>query len=57
VSGPEEELAALAEEIPVVLIGTVGGEALIVDGDAGRLLDLALAELRQAYRSLQALFP
>jgi phosphoribosylformylglycinamidine synthase len=55
VSGPREALERLGERIPVDVFGTVGGDALVLDEDAG--LRWTLDELREAHASLAPLFP
>jgi phosphoribosylformylglycinamidine synthase len=55
VSGPREALDRLAERIPLDVFGTVGGDALVVDDEAG--LRWTLDELRTARASLAPLFP
>jgi phosphoribosylformylglycinamidine synthase len=55
VSGPREALARLGEQIPLDVFGTVGGDALELDADAG--LRWTLEDLRAAHRALAPLFP
>jgi phosphoribosylformylglycinamidine synthase subunit PurL len=60
VSGTSEALAALGEQVAVVRLGTVGGEALTLafDGDdgAGGPIVLSLEQLAQAHEQLAELF-
>ena len=51
-SGPRAALEALASELPLELLGSVEGEALVVDG----LVDVPLAQLREAHAALGAMF-
>jgi len=53
VSGPANALAELGRQTAVRILGSVGGESLRIDAD----VDLTLAELREAHRALEALFP
>jgi phosphoribosylformylglycinamidine synthase subunit PurL len=55
-SGPREALEALGAETPVEVLGTVGGEILRI-AIAGHMLTATLAELAEAHRALEALFP
>ncbi len=55
VSGPRAALERLGEQIPLDVIGTTGGDALVLDEDAG--LRWSLGELRDAHGALAALFP
>ena len=48
-SGPEAGLRALAERVPVRLIGELGGSALAIELPGGERLELALAELEAAH--------
>jgi phosphoribosylformylglycinamidine synthase len=48
-SGPEEALTGLGGNVPVTVIGTVGGELLEIELDGERVLELALAELSAAH--------
>jgi phosphoribosylformylglycinamidine synthase len=57
VSGPEQWLRDLGEHVAVLALGSVGGESLRVEHDGECVIDVALAELRQAHVALQALFP
>jgi phosphoribosylformylglycinamidine synthase len=58
VSGESERLQALSERVPIVSIGTAGGDRLRIDvGAAGRVLELTIAEMRDAHGALAALFP
>jgi phosphoribosylformylglycinamidine synthase II len=52
VSGAASALATLGRHTPVRIIGSVGGESLMLDSG----LELALSELREAHRALEALF-
>jgi phosphoribosylformylglycinamidine synthase len=55
VSGAEADLRALAEQVKVRLVGTVGGSRLtILAGD--ERVELALERLRESYGALAALF-
>jgi phosphoribosylformylglycinamidine synthase len=60
VSGTSDALDALGEQVAVVRLGTVGGEALTLafDGDdsAGGPIALSLEQLAQAHASLAELF-
>ncbi len=53
VSGPKSALEELGRQTPVRILGSVGGESLRIDPG----LELTLAELREAHRALEALFP
>jgi hypothetical protein len=53
--GRAKALDRLAERIPLDVFGTVGGDALVVDDEAG--LRWTLDELRTARASLAPLFP
>jgi phosphoribosylformylglycinamidine synthase len=55
VSGPRDALERLGEQIPLDVFGTVGGDALELDGAAG--LRWTLDELRAAHAGLAPLFP
>jgi phosphoribosylformylglycinamidine (FGAM) synthase-like enzyme len=56
VSGSREALDALAERVPVAVLGEVGGDALTLRlADAE--LSIALDELRGAHAALERLFP
>jgi phosphoribosylformylglycinamidine synthase II len=52
VSGSARALATLGRHAPLQILGRVGGESLVLDG----AFELALCELRQAHRALEALF-
>ena len=54
VSGPREALERLKDNVPVSIFGTVGGDALEL-APGGHTW--SLAELREAWGSLAALFP
>jgi len=56
VSGPGEVLAKLAGRAPLQMLGTVGGEGLMIATDAG-VLSATLAELVEAHGALAELFP
>jgi hypothetical protein len=55
VSGPAEGLRALGERVPVALIGEVGGDALVIEGE-GLSLREPLARLGDAHSALGSLF-
>ena len=56
VSGPREALERLAEQVPLDIFGTVGGEQLeIAVSSLGERW--SLAELREAHGALAPLFP
>jgi phosphoribosylformylglycinamidine synthase II len=56
-SGSEAALRELGERVPLQLIGTVGGEALVIEIGADRGLDVALGELAGAHSGgLEAYF-
>jgi phosphoribosylformylglycinamidine synthase II len=65
VSGPESALEELGRKTTVRILGEVGGESLRIDlrtepdrgVDPHQSLELTLAELGEAHRALQALFP
>ena len=57
VSGPEQELRDLGEHVAVLVLGSTGGESLRVEHEGECVIDVALAELRQAHVALKALFP
>jgi len=57
VSGAEDALRALGEQVQLELLGTVGGEALAIEAAAGPLITLSVSELREANEALQELFP
>ena len=57
VSGDERSLLALGERVPVLHLGSVGGESLTIDRRGERLIDLPLARLREAHDALRELFP
>jgi len=61
VSGSEEALCRLGERTAVRRLGLVGGEALCIlaggDSQTGPLLEVNLAELRNAHGALAGLFP
>ncbi len=58
VSGAADGLRALAEQVPVCTVGTVGGEELRIEDAAAaeRILALSLVELSEAHRKLEELF-
>jgi phosphoribosylformylglycinamidine synthase subunit PurL len=56
VSGSREALEALAAEVPLEVVGTVGGDALDVT-IAGEGFSAALEDLRSAHAALAPLFP
>jgi phosphoribosylformylglycinamidine synthase II len=56
VSGSREALAALAADVPLALIGTVGGDALDLTL-AGEGFTATLEDLRSAHAALAPLFP
>jgi phosphoribosylformylglycinamidine synthase len=55
VSAEEDALRELAERIPVRSLGTVGGDALLINADM-KCVQLTLAELSDAHRAMEALF-
>jgi phosphoribosylformylglycinamidine synthase subunit PurL len=56
VSGAREALDALAERVPLDVLGTVGGDALRL-AIGGESLSWRLAELREAHAALARFFP
>jgi phosphoribosylformylglycinamidine synthase len=57
-SGETERLRALAAELPLLVIGAVGGQTLsIAAAERDGRVELALAELAEAHGALAALFP
>jgi phosphoribosylformylglycinamidine synthase len=56
VSGPRSALDELAARVPLMVIGTVGGDALEFAA-GGEAFAVTLAELREANAALRALFP
>lgn len=52
VSGDREALERLAEQIPLDIFGTVGGDSLVVGSNSW-----TLDELREAHGALAPLFP
>ena len=57
VSGAEDALRALGEHVALTILGTVGGESLVVLCGADVRVDVALGELRTAHAALAPLFP
>jgi phosphoribosylformylglycinamidine synthase len=57
VSGEDEAVRALVAQMPVLLIGSAGGERLRIEREGDLLIDLSLNELREAHGALEALFP
>ncbi len=56
VSGSGATLAELAAQVPLQMLGTVGGDGLTITTDAG-VLSATLAELVEAHGALAELFP
>jgi phosphoribosylformylglycinamidine synthase len=56
VSGPQDALRTLGEQIELQMLGTVGGDALAVTSGDVRI-ELSLDELREAHAALAPLFP
>ncbi len=56
VSGPGEALGELAVQTPLQMLGTVGGNELMIATDAG-MLSTTLTELAEAHGALAELFP
>jgi phosphoribosylformylglycinamidine synthase len=54
VSGPDEAMAGL--DVPVTLLGRVGGQSLRIDAGDARI-DIELSALREAHGALARLFP
>jgi len=59
VSGSGDGLRALGERVSVREVGTVGGDALAIGhaAGAGSIVTVTLAELAEAHRELEELFP